>query len=71
VRLPEHEPKFIMSNLSGCVVVRQPNEPVDLLLRRFRQELERAGIAGDVRRHVSFEKPSVRRRRKSAIARRR
>jgi len=71
MRAYEHDARLATSTLSGCIVVREPNEPVDALLRRFRKEFEQAGIGEDLRRRESFEKWSVRRRVKSARARQR
>jgi small subunit ribosomal protein S21 len=39
-------------------------------LKRFKKKCEKAGILSDLRRHQYFEKPSERRKRKVAAARR-
>lgn len=40
------------------------NEPFEKMFRRFRNQVERAGILKDVKRKEFFEKPSVHRHRK-------
>jgi small subunit ribosomal protein S21 len=39
-------------------------------LKRFKKKCEKAGILSDLRRHQYFEKPSERKKRKAAAARR-
>ncbi|WP_027717873.1 30S ribosomal protein S21 [Desulfovirgula thermocuniculi] len=47
------------------------DESIDSALRRFRQSCQKAGILAEVRRRECYEKPSVRRKKKSQAARRR
>lgn len=47
------------------------NESLDSALRRFRRECQRSGLFSEVRKHERYEKPSVRRKKKSEVARRR
>ena len=47
------------------------NESLDSALRRFRRECQRAGVFSEVRKHEHYEKPSVRRKKKSEAARKR
>ncbi|MCL2838367.1 MAG: 30S ribosomal protein S21 [Oscillospiraceae bacterium] len=47
------------------------NESLDNALRRFKRSCARAGVMSDVRRHEHYEKPSVRRKKKSEAARKR
>lgn len=47
------------------------NEPYDSALRRFKKQCEKAGILSEVRRREFYEKPSVRRKKKSIAARKR
>jgi small subunit ribosomal protein S21 len=47
------------------------NEPYDSALRRFKKQCEKAGILSEVRRREYYEKPSVRRKKKSIAARKR
>jgi small subunit ribosomal protein S21 len=51
------------------VIVRE-DEAFEKALRRFNKSCERAGILADVKKHQHFEKPSERRKRKLAQARR-
>jgi small subunit ribosomal protein S21 len=46
-------------------------EPFERALRRFRRQVERAGILKEVRRRQYYEKPSVRRKKKALAARKR
>lgn len=45
------------------------NESLDNALRRFKRQCARSGIIGEVRRREHYEKPSVRRKKKSEAAR--
>jgi small subunit ribosomal protein S21 len=46
------------------------NESLDSALRRFKRELEHAGVLKEARQHERYEKPSDRRRRAEAARRR-
>ncbi|CAB1129630.1 ribosomal protein S21 [Candidatus Hydrogenisulfobacillus filiaventi] len=46
------------------------NESLDSALRRFKRQIQRAGVLAEARRHEHYEKPSVRRKKKSEAARR-
>ncbi|MGQ9679062.1 MAG: 30S ribosomal protein S21 [bacterium] len=46
-------------------------EPYESFIRRFRRACEQAGILREVKRREFYEKPSERRKRKTAEARRR
>lgn len=46
------------------------NESLDSALRRFKRQCSRSGILGEVRKRAHYEKPSVRRKKKSEAARR-
>lgn len=59
------------STLSGCTINVWPGEPIESALRRFKKATAAAGIGGDERKHEHYDKPSVRRKQKSAAARRR
>ena len=52
-----------------CVKVRD-GEEFEKALRRFNKACEKAGIISDIKKHQYFEKPSERRKRKEAAARR-
>lgn len=47
------------------------NESLDSALRRFRRSCQRAGVLAEARKREHYEKPSVRRKKKSEAARRR
>jgi small subunit ribosomal protein S21 len=49
----------------------RPNESFESLWRRFKRTTEREGILADLRKHEFFEKPSIKRKRKSAAAQKR
>lgn len=55
--------------MSGITV--KNGEPYESFIRRFRRACERAGILREVKRREYFEKPSQKRKRKAAEARRR
>ena len=46
-------------------------EPYESFIRRFRRACEKAGVLRELKRHEYFEKPSVKKKRKMAEARRR
>ncbi len=47
------------------------NESLDSALRRFKRECQRSGVFAEVRKREFYEKPSVRRKKKSEAARKR
>ena len=51
------------------VLVRD-DEPFEKALRRFKKTCEKAGIMTEMKKHQHFEKPSERRKRKIAAAKR-
>ena len=60
------EAQFTMSN----VIVKE-NESLDSALRRFKRNCAKAGIQQEIRKREHYEKPSVRRKKKSEAARKR
>jgi small subunit ribosomal protein S21 len=52
------------------MVVAGKNESFESLLRRFSRKVQQDGILAEVRRRGSYEKPSVKRKRKEAAKRR-
>ena len=50
------------------VTVRE-NEPLDSALRRFKRNCAKAGIMQEIRKREHYEKPSVKRKKKSEAAR--
>ena len=53
-----------------AITVR-PNQPLDKVLRIFKKQCEKAGIIADARKHTAYEKPSIKKRKKSEAARKR
>ena len=47
------------------------NETLDSALRRFKRNCAKAGIQQEIRKREHYEKPSVRRKKKSEAARKR
>ncbi len=47
------------------------NESLDNALRRFKRQCAKAGVLNEVRKREHYEKPSVRRKKKSEAARKR
>ena len=47
------------------------NESLDSALRRFKRNCARDGIMGEVRKREQYDKPSVKRKKKSEAARKR
>ncbi|MGB4338861.1 MAG: 30S ribosomal protein S21 [Bacillota bacterium] len=47
------------------------NESLDSALRRFKRQCAQAGVLAEIRKREHYEKPSVRRKKKSEAARRR
>ena len=53
------------------VVKVKENEPFEVAMKRFKKQVEKAGILTELRRREYFDKPSVRRKKKAAAARKR
>jgi len=47
------------------------NEPFEVAMKRFKKQVEKAGVLTELRRREYFDKPSVRRKKKQAAARKR
>jgi small subunit ribosomal protein S21 len=45
------------------------NESLEAALRRFKRQIQKAGVLAEARRHERYEKPSVRRKKKAEAAR--
>ena len=52
-------------------VTIKDNETLDAALRRFKRDCAKAGILGEVRKREHYDKPSVKRKKKSEAARKR
>jgi small subunit ribosomal protein S21 len=64
------EIKLLMMEVRQMVKLR-PNETFESLLKRFKKYVVKNNIIQDYRKHEYFMKPSVRRKLKSEIARKR
>jgi small subunit ribosomal protein S21 len=51
-------------------VIAEENETFDSLLRRFNKKVQQDGVLAEARRREHFEKPSVQRKKKEAIKKR-
>lgn len=47
------------------------NETLEKALRRFKRKCQQSGVLSEARKHEHYEKPSVKRKKKSEAARRR
>ena len=47
------------------------NESLDNALRRFKRQCSKAGVLSEIRKREHYEKPSVKRKKKSEAARKR
>lgn len=52
-------------------VLIEDNENFDVALRRFKKQVEKAGILSELKKRQHYEKPSVQRKKKRAAARKR
>ena len=59
-----------VGNRMTNVIVKE-NESLDSALRRFKRNCAKAGIQQEIRKREHYEKPSVRRKKKSEAARKR
>ena len=65
-----HNSQLEGRGISGMsnIIVRE-NESLDSALRRFKRSRAKAGIQQEIRKREHYEKPSVRRKKKSEAAR--
>ncbi len=66
-------PVFIVRGEKDTVseVRVKENESLDSALRRFKRQCARSGVLAEVRKREHYEKPSVKRKKKSEAARKR
>jgi small subunit ribosomal protein S21 len=61
--------------LEGGILVAEvkvgKNESLDNALRRFKKQIRMSGVLSELRKREHYEKPSVRRKKKSEAARKR
>ena len=55
----------------GSEVIVKENESLESALKRFKRQCASAGVQAEVRKREHYEKPSVRRKKKSEAARKR
>ena len=60
----------IATGRMSSVIVKE-NETLDSALRRFKRNCAKAGIQQEIRKREHYEKPSVKRKKKSEAARKR
>lgn len=52
-------------------IIVNDNEPFEIALRRFKKQCEKAGIISEVRKRQFYEKPSIKRKKKTLAAKKR
>ena len=52
-------------------VIVKDNESLDSALRRFKRQCAKSGVMSEIRKREHYEKPSVKRKKKSEAARKR
>ena len=52
-------------------VILEENDNFDIAMRRFKKQVEKAGVLSELKKRQHFEKPSVMRKKKKAAARKR
>ena len=65
-----HNWREVRFKIMSSVVVKE-NETLDSALRRFKRNCAKAGIQQEIRKREHYEKPSVKRKKKSEAARKR
>jgi small subunit ribosomal protein S21 len=53
------------------VIKLKDNEPFEIAMKRFKKQVEKAGVLTELRRREYFDKPSVRKKKKAAAAKKR
>ena len=53
------------------VIRLRDNEPFEAAMKRFKKQCEKAGILSELKRREYYDKPSVRKKKKAAAARKR
>ena len=44
--------------------IRNTGDSIDKVIRLFKKQVEKAGIISDVKKHLEYEKPSIRKKEK-------
>jgi len=53
------------------VIKVKENEPIEIAMKRFKKQVEKAGILTELRRREFYDKPSIRKKKKAAASRKR
>ena len=53
------------------VIKVKDNEPFEIAMKRFKKQVEKAGILTELRRREYYDKPSIRKKKKEAAAKKR
>lgn len=67
--MPQGGPQREVIHLPG--VYLDDNDNFDIALRRFKKQVEKAGILSELKKRQHYEKPSVQRKKKKAAAKKR
>ncbi len=51
--------------------IRNTGDSIDKMLRPFKKQVEKSGVIGELKKRAEYEKPSLRRKKKSIAARKR
>ncbi|MBF0441859.1 MAG: 30S ribosomal protein S21 [Oligoflexales bacterium] len=52
-------------------VIAKEDQQVEIMMKIFKKQVEKAGTMAELKRRASYEKPSVKRKKKSLMARKR
>ncbi|MBP6218672.1 MAG: 30S ribosomal protein S21 [Oligoflexales bacterium] len=52
-------------------IYNRSGEPLEKMMRAFKKQVEKAGVIGDLKKKMHYEKPSIRLKKKSIAARKR
>lgn len=52
-------------------VIAREDQPIEVLIRIFKKQVEKAGTMAELKRRSCYEKPSVKRKKKTIMARKR
>ena len=67
----ELRPRGVGRDIGMAEIRIKDNESLDSALRRFKRQCARSGVLAEVRKREHYEKPSVKRKKKSEAARKR
>ena len=52
-------------------VIAKEDQAVEIMMKIFKKQVEKAGTMAELKRRASYEKPSIKRKKKSLMARKR